>query len=71
MSFAEIRAEASDLWKKIVGEGNSADPDKANEVLKKVEMTFGRKMKLSEITEDQKDLFYLTLLDMRDMLAAK
>ena len=71
MSFAEIRAEASDLWKKIVGEGNAADPDKANEVLKKVEMTFGRKMKLSEITEDQKDLFYLTLLDMRDMLAAK
>ena len=68
MTYAEIRAEASDLWKKIVGEGDAANPAKAEEVLKKVEMTFGRKIKLSEITEDQKDLFYLTLLDMRDML---
>ena len=68
MSYAEIRAEASVLWKKIVGEGDAADPAKADEVLKKVEMIFGRKMKLSEITEDQKDLFYLVLLDMRDML---
>ena len=25
-------------------------------------------MKLSEITEDQVDLFYLVVLDMRDML---
>ena len=31
-------------------------------------MTFGRSMKLSEITEDQVDLFNLVLLDMRDML---
>ena len=68
MSYAEIRAEASVLWKKIVGEGDAAAPAKADEVLKKVEMIFGRKMKLSEITEDQKDLFYLVLLDMRDML---
>ena len=68
MTYAEIRAEASDLWKKIVGAGDAANPAKAEEVLKKVEMTFGRKIKLSEITEDQKDLFYLTLLDMRDML---
>ena len=33
-----------------------------------VEMVFGRPMKLSEITEDQVDLFNLVLLDMRDML---
>ena len=35
--------------------------------LKKVEMVFGRKLKLSEITEDQVDLFNLVLLDMRDL----
>lgn len=70
MTYAEIRAEASNLWKQIVGEGENADPEKAETVLKKVEMTFGRKIKLSEITEDQKDLFYLVLLDMRDMVNA-
>ena len=36
-------------------------------IMKKVEIIFGRQIKLSEITEDQTDLFYLALLDMRDM----
>ena len=31
-------------------------------------MVFGRVMKLSEITEDEVDLFYLVVLDMRDLL---
>ena len=34
---------------------------------KKVEMIFGRKIKLSEVTEDQVDLLYLALLDLRDL----
>ena len=37
-------------------------------ILKKVEMIFGRPIKLSEITEDQVDLFNLAVLDMEDML---
>ena len=45
------------------------DEDNARVILKKVEMIFGRQMKLSEISEDQTDLFYLCLLDMRDLLA--
>ena len=63
LSFDAIRAEASELWQMLV----NADPANAERILKKVEMTFGRKLKLSEITEDQADLFNLVLLDMRDM----
>jgi hypothetical protein len=44
------------------------DPENAPIILKKVEMIFGRPMKLSEITEDQVDLFNLVVLDMKDML---
>ena len=67
-SFAEVRAEAQDLWTKLVGSGDSANPDVANEILKKIEMTMGHRMKLSEFTEDQKDLLALVVLDMREML---
>ena len=63
-SYKEIREEASALWKTLV----EKNPDNAPIILKKVEMIFGRPMKLSEITEDQVDLFYLVVLDMRDML---
>lgn len=63
MSFKEIREEASKLWSKLV----EANKDNSVAILKKVEMVFGRPIKLSEITEDQTDLFYLVLLDMRDM----
>ena len=64
LDYKEIREEASALWKTLV----EKDPDNAPIILKKVEMIFGRPMKLSEITEDQVDLFYLAVLDMRDML---
>ena len=64
LDYKAIRAEASELWKKLV----EKDEDNAAIVLKKVEMIFGRPMKLSEITEDQVDLFNLVLLDMRDMV---
>ena len=64
LDYKVIRAEASELWQKLV----AADPENAPVILKKVEMIFGRPMKLSEITEDQVDLFNLVVLDMRDML---
>ena len=44
------------------------DEDNAAVILKKVEMIFGRPVKLSEITEDQVDLFNLVVLEMEDML---
>ena len=64
LDYKAIRAEASELWKKLV----EKDEENAAIILKKVEMIFGRPMKLSEITEDQVDLFNLVLLDMRDMV---
>ena len=64
LDFDAIRDEASKIWAKLVNE----DPANAERILKKVEMIFGRKIKLSEITEDQKDLFNLVLLDMKDMV---
>ena len=63
LNFDEIRNEAQQIWTKLV----NADPANAERILKKVEMIFGRKLKLSEITEDQKEPFFLVLLEMRDM----
>ena len=53
LDYNAIRAEAADLWKQLV----EKDTENAGRILKKVEMIFGRPMKLSEITEDQVDLF--------------
>lgn len=64
LDYKKIREEASVLWKTLI----EKDPENASIVLKKVEMIFGRPMKLSEITEDQVDLFNLVVLDMKDML---
>ena len=64
LDYNAIRTEAADLWKRLV----EKDTENAGRILKKVEMVFGRPMKLSEITEDQVDLFNLVLLDMKEML---
>lgn len=63
LDFNKIRTEASELWAELVKE----DTANADIILKKVEMIFGRKIKLSEITEDQVDLFNLVLIDMKEM----
>lgn len=63
MNYEEIRAEASNLWSKLI----ERDEENAARIMKKAEIIFGRSVKLSEITEDQKDLMFLVLLEMRDM----
>ena len=68
LDFKKIRNEANELWNKIVGVGEAANAEKAKEVMKKVEIIFGHPTKLSEITEDQVDLFNLVVIEMRDML---
>lgn len=67
-NFDEVRAKAQMLWKQLVGEGDNARPDMANAILKKIEITMGRRMKLSEFTEDQVDLLALVVVDMEEML---
>lgn len=62
--FAAVRAEASELWQKLVDK----NPDNANVILKKVEINMGHKMRLSEFTEDQVDLLQLVVEDMKAML---
>lgn len=68
LDFSEIRAKAAGLWQKLVGEGDNAKPEVAAEILKKIEMTMGRRMKLSEFTEDQVELLQLVVDEMSDML---
>lgn len=67
LNYRQLKDEAFALWKRLVGEGENADADMAARILKRVEMVFGRPMKLSEITEDQVDLFNLVLIDMREL----
>lgn len=67
LDFAALRKEAEELWIKLV----TKDENNAVIVLKKIEMIFGRSIKLSEITEDQVDLMNLAVLDMRDMVVAQ
>ena len=64
LDYKKIRERASSLWADLV----DRDEDNAAIILKKVEMIFGRQIKLSEITEDQVDLFNLVVLEMEDML---
>ena len=64
LDYKKIRERASSLWGELV----DRDEDNAAVILKKVEMIFGRQIKLSEITEDQVDLFNLVVLEMEDML---
>lgn len=69
LNYNNVRNEAMSLWKKLVGEGENANEEMARRILKRVEMIFGRPIKLSEITEDQVELFNLVVLDMRDLVA--
>lgn len=64
LDFATVRAEALELWKKLTANDNE---ENANTILKKIEITMGHKMKLSEFTEDQVDLLALVVSEMRDM----
>lgn len=68
LDYKAIRSEAEALWNKLVlADPNNPDQAMAAVILKKAEIVFGRPIKLSEITEDQVDLYNLVLLEMRDL----
>lgn len=67
LNFNDVRTRAQKLWTKLVGTGDVGDPEMANTILKKIEMTMGRRMKLSEFTEDQVDLLNLVVMDMEEL----
>jgi len=64
LNYTEVRAEAERLWHELI----QKDENNAAIILKKVEMIFGQRLKLSEITEDQVDLLFLVVLEMREMI---
>lgn len=67
LNYDQLRVEAQNLWKQLVGEGDSANEEMARTILKKAEIIFGHPVKLSEITEDQVDLYNLVVVEMRDL----
>lgn len=64
LDFKKVRERARELWTALV----EKNADNADIILKKIEMVFGHRMKMSEVTEDQVDLLNLVVLDMEDML---
>lgn len=67
LNYNEVRAEAQTLWTTLVGTGENINEEMARRILKRAEMIFGRPIKLSEITEDQVDLYHLVVMDMREL----
>lgn len=68
LDYNALMTEASALWKQIVVVNGEVNEDAARRVQKRVEMIFGRVVKISEITEDQVDLLNLVVMDMRDLV---
>ena len=64
LDFKNVRTEAQELWTTLI----QRDEENISRLLKKIEIIFGRSIKLSEVTEDQVDLLELMNIEMRDML---
>lgn len=73
LDFNALMTEARDIWTEMVSKAETDDEktEVVRAMSKKVEMIFGRKLKLSEVTEDQVDLLNLALMDLRDFAASK
>lgn len=67
LDYKALMQEANDLWMKLVHPDHDADEEMAKVILKKVEIAFGRPMKISEITEDQVSILELVVLEMREL----
>lgn len=63
-TFEEVRQEGAELWEKLI----KADPENATKVIDIVQKVTGQRMKLSDITPSQQDLFEFIIAEMRDML---
>ena len=63
-SFEEIASEAKIIWEKLVGK----DPKYADTIMDIDEKIFGQKIKLSNISPSQKDLYELVVLEIRDLI---
>lgn len=68
-NFDDIREEARQLWKQLVEENPDKDKAKINaeKIGEIIQEIFGRPVKLSEITKEQKDLFELVVVAMKEL----
>ena len=77
VNFQDVRNEAQSLWNELVGDIDpEAGPTEeqsqwAGRIMKRIEMIFGQPKRLSEIGEDQVDLFQLVIAELRDLLSEK
>lgn len=62
-SFEEIREEARTIWTHLL----EKDKNNINKLNKIILDNFGRPIKLSEITQSQKDLFEIVLAEMKEL----
>lgn len=70
LDFKTLHNEARELWNTILGKAKDEEEQEIilATLMKKIEMVFGRKIKLSEILEDQVDLLNLVVIEMREMV---
>lgn len=61
--FSELRAKARDLWEK------AKEQEKLNKVYESIEKYFGKRVKLSEIVESQRDMLELVVADMEQLVS--
>ena len=62
-TFEEVVEEGRQLWNNLIQQ----DEKNAEKVMRVVTQIFGHPVKLSEITESQKDLFELVILEMKNL----
>lgn len=62
-SFEEIREDARILWDTLINK-DKTNAEKIGEIIQEI---FGRPIKLSEITKEQKDLFELVVVAMKEL----
>lgn len=65
--YNALMKEAKELWTKLVHPEDNGDEEMARTILKKIELNFGRPMKISEITEDQVTILELIVIEMREL----
>lgn len=62
-AFEEVQEEGRTLWNELVSE----DSNNAQRILDIVEDIFGQRIKLSEITRSQQDLFEAVIEEMKNL----
>lgn len=71
LDFDKIYNHAREVWTALIqkaGDDEETQQRTLREMNKKIELVFGRKIKLSEVTEDQVDLLNLAVMDLEKML---